>query len=294
MTNTNWVYLNGAFVRAADAVISPFDRGFLFAHAVYEVTAVYAAKLIDFDRHIARLGRSLAGLSIPLPMREAQWLELHRDLLDRNQVTEGLVYVQVTGGAYGGRDFAGPDVLEPSVFMFTTAKALISDTARYGLHAISQPDTRWARRDMKTTQLLSQALAYRTAREAGADTAWLHENGVVTEAASANAWIVTSGGVLVTRDLSQALLPGITRESVMRLMAQDGYRVEERAFTLDEVHRAAEAFTTSTGVVIAPVLSLDGGKIGTGQPGPVTRTVQRQYYSYLGADVAMMAPWALA
>lgn len=289
-----WVYLNGQFVGAEAARISPFDRGFLFGHGAYEVTAVFAGELIDWAGHLARLQRTLAGIDIALALSGAELRALHEDLLARNRVSEGLVYLQVTGGAYGARDFAGPEILQPGVFMFTTTKPLITAVARDGLHAISQPDTRWARRDMKTVQLLSQVLAYRAARASGAQIAWLHEDGVVTEAASANAWIVTGDGALVTRELSSAILAGITRQSVLGLMREDGCRVEERAFTLDEVYSATEAFTTSTGVVIAPVLSLDGKTIGDGVPGPVTRAVQRLYYTHLGADIAVRAPWAMA
>ncbi len=285
------VYLNGDYVRAADAVISPFDRGFLFAHAAYEVTAVYAGKLIDFEAHMTRLARTLEGIEIPFPKMDMA--ELHGQMMARNELREGLIYLQVSAGEHGPRDFYGPEVLTPSLFMFTTAKQLIGDVARDGFDVISQADTRWARRDIKTTQLLSQTLAYRAARRAGAASAILHEDGIVTEAASANAWIVRQDGTFVTRERSPALLPGITRQSTVELLRGADHMVEERAFTLAEMAVAAEAFTTSTGAVIAPILRLDGKTIGTGSPGPLTRTVQRLYYEYIGADVAVVAPWAL-
>lgn len=291
MSLGSWVYLDGAFVSVETAKISPFDRGFLFAHAAYEVTAVYNRQLIDFGAHISRLKRTLRGIEIAFP--EADLEALYAEIVARNDISEGLIYLQVTAGNQGPRDFYGPDVLTPTLFMFTTEKPLIGDVARNGLTAISIEDTRWSRRDMKTTQLLSQSLAYRAARRADAETAILHEDGVVTEAASANVWMVTHDGTLVTRDLSQALLPGITRESVARLLREAGLGVEERAFTLDEMTHAAEAFTTSTGVVIAPILALDDTPIGTGTPGPVTRHVQRLYYTYIGADIAAVAPWTV-
>ena len=277
------VYVNGTFVSAQDARVSPFDRGFLFAHAAYEVTAVYNGQLIDFDDHLLRLGRTLDGIEIALP--EADLAKLHRELIDRNSLTEGLIYLQVSAGNHGPRDFYGPETLEPSLFMFVTHKTLIGDQARDGITAILTDDTRWVRRDMKTTQLLSQSLAYRSARRRGADTAIMVEDGLVTEAASANLWIVTHDGVLVPRDLSRALLPGITRATVAGLLRDAGLLVEERAFGPQELGNAAEAFTSSTGVVIAPVLSIDGTPIGTGRPGPVTRDVQKLYYSYIGADL---------
>ena len=283
MSNTSWVYVNGEFVSAEDARVSPFDRGFLFAQAAYEVTAVYNGKLIDFEGHLERLSRTLKGIEVIEPDEDLD--TLHHQLMERNKLTEGLIYIQVTGGVHGPRDFYGPEDLASGIFMFTTHKTLIGDLARDGIAAISVEDTRWKRRDMKTTQLLSQTLAYRAARRAGAHTAIMHEDGFVTEAASANTWIVMGDGTLITRNLSHALLPGITRESLIRLLNEEGLKVEERAYTLDEMLGASEAFTSSTGVVIAPILSVDKQPIGTGKPGPVTRRVQQVYYQHLGADI---------
>tara|TARA_R110000751_G_scaffold152166_3_gene257141 strand:+ start:1810 stop:2694 length:885 start_codon:yes stop_codon:yes gene_type:complete len=293
MTICTTAYLNGAFCSAADARISPFDRGFLFAHAAYEVTAVYGGHLVDFGGHMSRLGRTLAGIGIPDPLKGDGWGKVHRDLIDYNNLTEGLIYLQVTAGAYGLRDFAGPEEFEPTVFLYADARPLIGATARDGIRAIFLDDTRWKRRDMKTTQLLSQALAYRAARQAGADTAFMVEDGRVTEAASANAWIVDAEGQLVTRDLSPSILPGITRAGVLDLLEGSGLHLVERAFTPDEALGAKEAFTTSAGAMIAPVIAIDGQAIGTGKPGPVTRQVQRLYYQAMGADVASVAPWTL-
>lgn len=284
MTDPDFVYLDGDFVRRDEARISPFDRGFLFAHAAYEVTAVYAGKFVDLEHHEARLKRTLASLEIDYP--DLEFGDVHQALIEKNQVTEGLVYMQVSAGDHGPRDFYGPETLSPSVFMFSTPKALIGEIAREGLTAILKEDTRWKRRDLKTTQLLSQSLAYRAARRAGATTAIMHEDGLITEAASANLWIVTEAGELVTRDLSHALLPGVTRQSVAALMRAKGVNVSERAFTIEELQTAREAFTSSTGAVIAPLCELDGVPIGSGQPGPITRQVQSIYYAHLGADLS--------
>lgn len=291
MSVGKWVYLDGAFHQAEAARISPFDRGYLFGHAAYEVTAIYDGKLIDFEAHLARLSRTLEGLEIPNLTENLPGL--HKTLMERNELREGLIYLQVTSGNYGHRDFYGPEDFTPSLFMFSTEKQLIGAVARDGFAAITVPDTRWARRDMKTTQLLSQTLAYRKARRAGAVTAIMHEDGVVTEGASANAWIVLADGTLVTRNLSQALLPGITRQTLIRTLQADGLKIEERAFTVAEAKAAAEAFTSSSGTVIAPILKLDDTIIGTGKPGPITRTVQRTYYTYIGADIAQVAPWTM-
>jgi D-alanine transaminase len=285
------VYLNGEILPSADAAVSPFDRAFLFAHAAYEVTAVYNGKLIDFEGHVARLQRTLAGIDIPEAI-DAQALEsLHLDLLSRNNVTEGFVYLQVTGGAYGGRDFVGPDVLKPGLFMFCEARELISDKARDGVTAITVEDQRWKRRDYKTTQLLSQTLAYRQAAKADATSAILHEDGWITEAASANLWIVTPDGTLITRNLGHQILPGITRQSVLKQLSQAGLKVEERAASLEEAGNAAEIFTTAATSLVLPIIRLDGADISNGQPGPVTRRVQALYYQAIGADLPRVAPW---
>ncbi len=282
MSETDWVYLNGEFLPASEARVSPFDRGFLFAQSVYEVTSVYAGKLVDFEPHLARLKSSLAGIEIAAP--EVDFEAAHKELIDRNRLQEGLVYLQVTAGAHGPRDFYGPEVLTPSVFMFASHRELIGDVARDGITAISLEDTRWKRRDYKTTQLVSQSLAYRAARRAGAVTAIMHEDGMITEAASANLWIVSADGTLVTRNLSSALLPGITRARVQMLLG--GVSVEERPFSLDDLFAAREAFTSSTGAMIAPLLAVDGNPIANGAPGPITRKVQAAYYKFIGADLS--------
>ena len=287
MTQTPWVYLNGAFVPADEALISPFDRGFLFAHAAYEVTAVFDSKLIDFDAHLRRLETTLKGLEIAQP--ELDLRALHSELIARNTLQEGLIYLQVSAGDQGWRDFNGPEHVTPSVFAFVTPRTLIGEVAENGITAITVPDTRWTRRNLKTTQLVSQCLAYRQARRADSQTAILHEDGVITEAASANLWIVSAEGRLLTRDLSAALLPGITRARVLDLLRVEQYEVEERAFTLAELSSAREVFTTSTGVVIAPILTIDSKPVGAGIPGPVVRLVQRHYYTHIGADIDQYA-----
>ena len=285
MTVCKIAYLNDRFIAAEEAQISPFDRGFLFAHAAYEVTAVYDGHLVDAERHFARLERTLAGLGIPSIGSDGELLSLHQELLRRNQLREGMVYLQVTAGAYCARDFAGPEALTASVFMFCAERQLIGDTAKNGIAAITLPDTRWQRRDLKTTQLLSQALAYRAAKDAGAQTAWMIEEGYVTEAASANAWIVNAEGQLITRDLSSSILAGITRAAVMDQLSTIGVHVEQRRFTREEALAASEAFTTSASTLIAPVISIDGHTIGSGAPGPVTRQIQKAYYRSMGADI---------
>ncbi len=293
MTICPQAFWNGALQPVENVKVSPFDRGFLFAHAAYEVTAVYGGRFVDLEGHLARLSSTLAGLSVPNPYSANQWTDLHQSLIEANDVREGLIYLQVTAGDYGLRDFNGPDVFTPNVFLYADAKPLIGAPARDGIKAVLLADQRWKRRDMKTTQLLSQALAYREAKAAGAETALMVEDGFVTEAASANAWIVTGGGELVTRDLSNAILAGITRAGLMKLLAADGLKITERAFTPGEARIAAEIFTSSAGAMVAPVIALDGVPVGHGVPGPVTRRVQRLYYQAMGVDVAKDAAFTL-
>lgn len=291
MGPSEYVYLNGKICRAEDAVISPFDRGFLFAHAAYEVTAVFDGRMIDFAGHVARLQRTLSGIDIITDWSDEQLEHVHTELIRRNRLTEGFIYFQVTGGAYGGRDFAGPETLVPSVFMFCEARQLIGEKARDGIAAILVEDQRWKRRDFKTTQLLSQALAYRDAARAGASSAIMFEDGHVTEAASANLWVVTGDNVLVTRNLGHEILPGITRQSVLSRLGEGGLEVEQRAVSLDEIRNAREIFTTSATSLVLPVVTLDGGPVSDGAPGPVTRKVQTLYYKAIGAQLGLHAPW---
>jgi D-alanine transaminase len=288
------VYLNGAFTPRKEARISPLDRGFLFAHAAYEVTAVYGGKLIDFQGHVSRLGNTLDAICIPNPHDAAEWETIHRRLIAENALDEGLIYLQVSAGAYDTRDFAGPDLYEPTIHLFADQRPLVGEAARTGIKAIFLNDIRWRRRDIKTTQLLSQALAYRTARDAGAQTAFMVEDGFVTEAASANTWMVTQDDRILTRNLSSDILPGITRAHVIARLRDLGMDVEERAFTPDEAYEAKEIFTTSAGALIAPVIQLEDQPVGTGAPGPVTRRVQRLYYEAIGVDVEAVSPWILA
>lgn len=274
---TRTVYVDGSWLPENEARVSVFDRGFLFADAVYEVTAVVGGRLVDFPGHQARLARSLAELGIPHPASEARLLELHREIVARNGLDEGLVYLQVTRGS-ADRDFLVPADLTPTLVMFTQAKALVANpTAETGLAVVTLPDARWGRRDIKTVQLLYASLMKTEARTRGADDALLVEDGLVTEASSANVHIVTAEGVLVTRELGPALLPGITRASVLELARAAGLPAEERAFSPEEARAAAECFITSATSFVLPVVRIDGDRVGDGRPGPMTRRLRALY-----------------
>lgn len=271
------VYVNGSYLPEDKAKISVFDRGFLMADAVYEVTLVLDGQLCDFDGHMARLARSLSEIGIPAPMDSAELEAIHRSLLARNALHEGLIYLQVTRGAHD-RDFLWPDGLLPSVVMFTQAKAMIdTPAARHGVRVVTVPDMRWQRRDIKTVQLLGAALSKQAARLAGADDAWLVQDGQITEGTSSNAWIIEANGTLITRSLSTEILHGITRAALMRYAAEAQLKVVERAFTVAEALHAQEAFTTSAGAMVCPVVQIDGTEIGGGVPGPITQHLRALY-----------------
>jgi D-alanine transaminase len=291
MARQAWV--NGVYVAAEEARISPFDRGFLFADGVYEVTAVYGGRLIDMGRHLDRLERSLKELKFGAMPDRKELEEVHRRLVAENGITEGYVYLQVTRGSYGGRDFVAPDEPRLTCFAFAESRALIdTPNARNGSRVISVPDIRWSRRDIKSVGLLAQALAKTEAKARGADDAWLvGPDGLVTEGASSNAWIVTKDGEIVTRALSNSILAGVTRHALFDTLGQQGRKISERSFTLEEAKAAAEAFTTAATGLVTPVIEIDGVKLGSGKPGPVTRGVQKIYYTAIGADVSKAAPW---
>ena len=274
---TRTVYVNGDYLPEDEARISVFDRGFLMADAVYEVTAVIGGKLIDFPGHMARLQRSLSELELTSPVDETEMEAIHREMIVRNNLDEGGIYLQVTRGA-ADRDFAFPENATPSLVLFTQARDIAeSRTGREGIRVVTLPDIRWGRRDIKTVQLLAPSLAKMAAKKAGKDDAWMVEDGHVTEGSSNNAYIVTREGVIVTRDLSHAILHGITRAAVLAFAREAQMRVEERPFTVAEAHDAAEAFITSASAFVTPVIEIDGEPVGNGVPGPVAKRLREIY-----------------
>ena len=280
------VYVNGDFVPESEAKVSVFDRAFLMADGVYEVTSVLDGKLIDFDGHLIRLQRSLDELDIRNPLSGAQWLAIHRELVARNAITEGLVYLQVTRGAPGDRDFAwpDPDTCTPTVVLFTQSKPGLADAplARTGMKVISIDDIRWGRRDIKTVQLLYPSMGKMMAKKAGCDDAWMVQDGMVTEGTSNNAYIVR-GNRIITRQLSNDILHGITRAAVLRFAREAQMEVEERPFTIAEAQSADEAFITSASAFVMPVVEIDAAAIGTGTPGPVVRRLREIYLDEMRA-----------
>ncbi len=270
------VYVNGEYLPEEGAKISIFDRGFLMADGVYEVTSILDGKMLDFAGHMARLARSLRELDMDAPVTDTEMEHIHRELIRRNTLHEGMVYLQVTRGA-ADRDFLFPVGVKPSLVLFTQAKDIIdTPAAKNGISVISVPDIRWGRRDIKTVQLLAPSLCKMAAKAAGADDAWLVEDGKVTEGTSNNAYIVADGKI-ITRDLSHDILHGITRAAVLRFAREAQMPVEERAFSITEAMAADEAFITSASAFVCPVVAIDGTKIGQGTPGPIARRLREIY-----------------
>jgi len=280
MTMTRTVYLNGEYLPEAEAHVSIFDRGFLMADGVYEVTSVLGGKLIDFPGHAVRLARSLAELDLPEPISEPDLLAVFRELVRLNGIDEGMIYLQITRGNPGDRSFVFPEPgsTPATVVAFTQAVANLADApaAKTGMRIISIPDLRWERVDIKTTQLLYPSMGKMMARKAGADDAWFVRDGHVTEGTSNNAAIVI-GNRIVTRQLSTDILHGITRAAVLRFAAEAQMEVEERPFTIAEAQGADEAFATAASIFVMPVVAIDGHAIGTGRPGPVSARLREIY-----------------
>ncbi|MCF8510141.1 MAG: D-amino-acid transaminase [Rhodobacteraceae bacterium] len=276
---TRTVYLNGDHLPEAEAKVSVFDRGFLMADGVYEVTSVLEGKLIDFQGHCVRLARSLDALEMKNPHSDAEWLAIHREMVARNAVVDGMIYLQVTRGNPGDRDFAfpGPET-EPTVVLFTQSKPGLADNpaAKIGWKVISVPDIRWGRRDIKTVQLLYPSMGKMAAKKAGVDDSWFVEDGAVTEGTSNNAYIV-KGNRIITRQLSSDILHGITRAAVLRFAVEAQMEVEERPFTIAEAQAADEAFITSASAFVMPVVEVDGKAVGTGKPGAVVARLREIY-----------------
>jgi D-alanine transaminase len=276
-------YVNGRYLPRSEAGVSIEDRGYQFADGVYEVCEVRGGRLIDEQRHMARLDRSLNELRIARPMSRAALALVLRETVRRNRVREGIVYVQVTRGV-APRDFPfPPNGTQPSLVVTSrsTDPARLEKTAAEGIAVVTVPDIRWSRVDIKSVALLPNVLAKQAARDQGAREAWLVDaEGRITEGASSNAWIVSRDGVIITRPLGRDILPGITRSVVLDVIKAQGLKFEERAFTLEEAYGAREAFVTSASQIVQPVVSIDGRPVGNGAPGLLSTALRRDYHRY--------------
>ncbi len=281
-------YVNGRYQPYAEAGVHVEDRGFQFADSVYEVCEVKGGALIDTTRHLARLERSLAELKIAKPMTDRALRHVLGEVVRRNRVRNGLVYLQVTRGQ-ATRDFLFPGgEANPTLVVLARAidPAKVAAKAQHGIAVKSIADARWGRCDLKTVMLLPAALAKEAAREAGAQEAWfVDEAGFVTEGASSNAWIVRPDGFVLTRKLDHRILGGVTRATLLDLLKSLGVPVEQRSFTIAEAQAAREAFVTSASATVMPVVSIDGRKVADGKPGPLTLRLREKFH-----DLAEITP----
>lgn len=279
------VYLNQQFVPESDAKLSIFDRGFLFADAVYEVVSVLDGGLIDFEAHLKRLRRSLGEIHLVLELSDAQLLLMHQELVRLNDLREGMIYMQVSRGS-AERDFQFPANPQPTVVAFTQDRPLIANPkAQIGLSVITVADQRWGRCDIKTVSLLAASLAKHEAQSAGADDAWFVTDDAVTEGTSNNAFIVNQQGQIVTRQLGNEILPGITRQAVLAVADELGLSVVQRPIRYDELGDAIEAFSTSASSFVMPVTSINGEPVGDGQPGEITQRLRTRYIEFARLSV---------
>ena len=276
-------YVNGRYMPMRNAVVHVEDRGYQFGDGVYEVCEVRGGELIDRRRHLARLKRSLDELRIRMPMSEAALGVVLREVVARNRIGYGTVYMQVTRGV-ARRDHAFPTTEVPPSLVVTGRvlnRARNETLAAKGVAVVSVPDDRWGRVDIKTIGLLPNVLARQTAIEKGAREAWLiAKDGTVTEGASSNAWIVTPAGSIVTHPADHTILSGITRAVLFEAIKGQGLTIEERPFTLNEAYAAREAFLTSASQIVVPVVTIDGRTVGDGKPGPIATGLRREFHRF--------------
>lgn len=273
-------YVNGRYIPHDDAEVHVEDRGFQFADAVYEVCEVWDGFVVDITRHLDRLQRSLVELSMAWPVSRTAMAFIMKEVIERNRVTNGLVYLQVTRGK-ARRDFAFPPDGTPSTLVVTARSIDRSKAMKItedGVRVVTTPDIRWDRVDIKTTGMTAQVLAKEVAKKAGAFEAWMVRDGYVTEGSSSNAWIIDQGGTLVTRPAYTGILKGITREAVMDYARANNLKVEERSFTVDEAKRSREAFITAATAIVTPVVQIDEAVIANGKPGAIASKMREQFH----------------
>lgn len=283
MKTSSIVYLNGSYIPAERAHISIFDRGFLFSDSVYEVIAVLDGRLVDFDAHLARLRHSLAALDIPCPLGEEDFLTIHRTLIQKNSLQEGIVYLQISRGQAPQRDFLPPEKkdLQPTLCLFTQEKTLIdAPVLRQGLRVCTVPDLRWGRCDLKTTQLLYSSMMKAHAVQQGFDDSWFVRDNRIVEGTSSTTYIITEDKCLLTPPHSYEVLPGVTRNAILELLDKTDLSLRESSFTPPQAYAAQEAFITGSARLVCPVIAIDGHSIGTGKPGPYTRRLQEIYVAH--------------
>ncbi|MEX9941048.1 D-amino-acid transaminase [Providencia rettgeri] len=276
-------YVNGQFLPEEDASVSVFDRGFLFADAVYEVTAIINGKLVDFDRHMARLQRSCAELQLSLPYDLAELKQIHLQLVQKNNIEEGLVYLQLTRGNAHQRSFLYPDKqTKPTLVLFAQKTQIVeNEKSKYGIKVVIVDDIRWQRCDIKTVALLAASMAKEYAKQQGADDAIFVKNGYITEGSSSNCFIINQQNQIQTRGLNNEILSGITRQAILQLAREQQIDIVEKPFSIDEMLEAKEVFITSATTLVWPVIMANNQFIGEGKPGKLAIRLREIYLQKL-------------
>lgn len=270
------VFVNGKYLPEEDAQISIFDRGFIFGDAVYEVVPVINGKLVDKEYFLQRLDRSLSEIQIAWPCSKQEYVDMLSALIEKNDLQEGIVYSQVTRGV-ADREFTFPPDTKPTLVAFTSVMELLNTAeAETGIAVSTTEDLRWKRRDIKSVNLLAQVLAKQEAASKNSAEGWMVEDGYITEGVSSSAYIVKDG-VVITRPLSNLILPGIRRRTLLEIAAKAGIELEERLFTVEEALAADEAFMSSAGAIAVGIVSIDGHQIGDGKPGAITLQLRELY-----------------
>ncbi|MEQ5295188.1 MULTISPECIES: D-amino-acid transaminase [Providencia] len=276
-------YVNGQFLPEEDASVSVFDRGFLFADAVYEVTAIINGKLVDFDRHMARLQRSCAELQLSLPYDLAELKQIHLQLVQKNNIEEGLVYLQLTRGNAHQRSFLYPDKqTKPTLVLFAQKTQIVeNEKSKYGIKVVTVDDIRWQRCDIKTVALLAASMVKEYAKQQGADDAIFVKNGYITEGSSSNCFIINQQNQIQTRGLNNEILSGITRQAILQLAREQQIDIVEKPFSIDEMLEAKEVFITSATTLVWPVIMANNQFIGEGKPGKLAIRLREIYLQKL-------------
>ncbi|QPE16084.1 D-amino-acid transaminase [Providencia rettgeri] len=276
-------YVNGQFLPEEEASVSVFDRGFLFADAVYEVTAIINGKLVDFEHHMARLQRSCAELQLSFPYDLAELKQIHLQLVQQNNIEEGLVYLQLTRGNAKQRSFLYPDKqTKPTLVLFAQKTKIVeNEKSKYGIKVVTVDDIRWQRCDIKTVALLAASMAKEYAKQQGADDAIFVKNGYVTEGSSSNCFIINHQNQIQTRGLNNEILPGITRQAILQLAREQGIDIVEKPFSIDEMLEAKEVFITSATTLVWPVIMVNNQLIGEGKPGKLAIRLREIYLQKL-------------
>jgi len=274
-------YLNGAYLRLEEARVSPLDRAFLFGDAVYEVVPVYASRPFRLRQHLARLDRSLGEVRMAAPLLHADWAQICQELISRNAARDATLYIQVSRGAEFGRNHAWPDGLKPTLFAFCAGlEPLPSSLLDQGVAAVTALDTRWARRDIKSTALLANILLKKLGADAGAYETIMLENGELTEGSSTTVHVVQSGGIC-TPPNGHRILPGTTRDVVAELADRLGVHSESKPVSEARLRDADEIWLAFSTRGLLPVTSLDGARVGTGRPGALFKRMMGAFDDYI-------------